>query len=290
LASRSAERAEAFSRKFALESVVGYEGLLDSQDLDAVYIPLPNGLHAKWVEYALDRGLHVLVEKSLGCSFEEVNRLNDLAESRGLVLLENFQFRFHRQMSRVIDILKSGELGELRAMRSSFGFPPFPDASNIRYDSALGGGSLLDAGAYTLKISQLILGLDIEVLAANLFRTTGHEVDIFGGAHLRQQGGNAFSQVAFGFDQQYQCNLELWGSRGHLFTDRIFTAPPGHTCKISIETGPRKKVIEVEPDDHFQAMLRHFYDLIQGLADRKREYLENRNQSRLIADVFAMAN
>lgn len=289
VASRSADKAVSFARKFSCKPYDDYMSLVLDEGIDAVYIPLPNALHAEWIEKSLHRGLHVLVEKSLGCSHEEVTRLCNLAESKGLALVENFQFRFHRQTKMIQDILASGKVGDLRCMRSSFGFPPFPDGTNIRYSKKLGGGALLDAGAYTLKVSQIILGPSLEVASANLWEDVNHGVDIWGGAYLMERNGPMFSEVAFGFDQQYKCSIELWGSKGCLTTDRIFTAPADHIAKLHIQNGIKSDVIEVEPDDHFQAMLRHFHRLVNGEADLKTEYEQNINQARLISEVFAKA-
>ena len=289
VASRDASKADAYADRLGVSAVVGYDALLDIPDLNAVYIPLPNGLHAEWIEKALDKGLHVLVEKSLACSLEEVQRLNQLAEAKGLALVENFQFRFHRQLQVVQNVVASGRLGALRCVRSSFGFPPFPDADNIRYDQALGGGALLDAGAYTLKVSQLLMGMDLKVSAANLNSEAGSEVDIWGGAYLQQKDGALFAELAFGFDQQYQCSLEIWGSKGRLTTNRLFTAPPGYCAELIIESGMEREVIAVEPDNHFENMLQHFYRLATVADGRAAEYAQNINQARLIAEVFALA-
>ena len=289
VASRDADKASAYADRLGLPAIVGYDALLDLPDLDAVYIPLPNGLHAEWIEKALNKGLHVLVEKSLACSQEAVQRLNQIAEEKGLALVENFQFRFHRQLQVVHDVVASGRLGALRCVRSTFGFPPFQDADNIRYDKELGGGALLDAGAYTLKVSQLLLGMDLKVSAANLNHDAGCEVDIWGGAYLQQQEGALFAELAFGFDQQYQCSLEIWSSKGRLTTNRLFTAPPGYSAELVIESGMEREVIVVEPDNHFENMLLHFYSLATGTDGRAAEYAQNNNQARLIAEVFAQA-
>ncbi|MDA7929271.1 Gfo/Idh/MocA family oxidoreductase [Akkermansiaceae bacterium] len=290
VASRDESKANASAKRFGVTPVFGYDTLLSMAGLDAVYIPLPNGLHAEWIEKALNKGIHVLVEKSLACTLEEVTRLNELAASKGLVLVENFQFRFHPQLKVIQEIVTSGRIGELRCMRSSFGFPPFPDSKNIRYDKALGGGALLDAGAYTLKVSQLLLGTDLTVTAANLNQgDDSSEVDIWGGAYLKQTDGMIFSEVAFGFDQQYQCSLELWGSKGRLTTNRVFTAPAGYVAEILIESGMDKEVVTVEPANHFEQMLKHFHELASGGAGREDEYLQNINQARLIEEVFIQA-
>lgn len=289
VASRSEATVRPYAEKLGVPAVVGYDALLEIAGLDAVYLPLPNSLHAEWIEKALKRGLHVLVEKSLACNADDVKRLNHLAALKGLALVENFQFRCHPQLKTIQDILDSGRIGDLRCVRSSFGFPPFPDADNIRYDRELGGGALLDAGAYTLKISQIILGSELNVAAANLERVDGSEVDIWGGAYLQQKDGPLFSEVAFGFDQQYQCSLELWGSKGRLTTNRLFTAPPNYSAELLIETGMDREVVTVDPANHFENMLRHFHGLVEDSAERELEYAQNNNQARLIQEVFTKA-
>lgn len=289
IASRSASTVQPVAEQLGVPAFVGYEALLEAPALDAVYIPLPNGLHAEWIEKSLNRGLHVLVEKSLACTEEDVIRLNQLAASKSLALVENFQFRFHPQLKAIKVILDSGRIGALRCVRSSFGFPPFPDADNIRYDKTLGGGALLDAGAYTLKVSQIILGQGLTVAAANLESGEGDEVDIWGGAYLKEKDGSLFSEVAFGFDQQYQCSLELWGSKGRLTTNRLFTAPQNYSAELVIESGMDREVVIVEPANHFENMLRHFHRLIEDSAGRELEYAQNNNQARLIGEVFAKA-
>ena len=166
IASRSFDNAKILASKFETIAFDGYENLIKNNKIDAVYIPLPNALHFEWVKKALLNKKHVLVEKSLGCSFEEVNELVNVSIQNNLVLIENFQFRFHPQLNTIKEILKLGKIGNIRSFRASFGFPPFENDSNIRYSANLGGGALLDAGAYTTKVSQIFLGNNLIVKAA----------------------------------------------------------------------------------------------------------------------------
>jgi dTDP-3,4-didehydro-2,6-dideoxy-alpha-D-glucose 3-reductase len=285
VASRTEDAAQACAAQFHAQPYVGYDALLDDGDLDAVYIPLPNAMHAEWIENALQRNIHVLVEKSLACSSDEVRRLNQMAEEKQLALVENFQFRFHRQLTKIKQLVDDGNIGELRCVRSSFGFPPFPDKKNIRYKQELGGGALLDAGAYPVKIAQMFLGDDVEVKASSLHVEPKHKVDIWGGAYLQQSNGSLFAELAFGFDHYYQCNLELWGSKGKLTATRIFTSPPGFSPEILLETAEGREVISVEPDNHFQNMLMHMHSLITTGHGLKAEYQQNIEQARLLEEV-----
>ena len=289
IASRSASKAKESGALFGTKSFSSYESLLDEADLDAIYIPLPNSMHAEWIGRALNRGIHVLVEKPMACNFEDVVQLNQMASEKKLVLVENFQFRFHSQLALISKMLSDGVIGELRSVRSSFGFPPFPELDNIRYIKALGGGALLDAGAYLLKIAQIFLGQDIEVSAANLWFDSKKDIDIWGGGYLSQKDGPMFAEIAFGFDNFYQCRLELWGSKGRIETNRIFTAHPDYKPEITVETSNGKEVLFVEPQNHFEKMLLHFYDLIDTRKDLAAEYTQNINQARLIREMQDIA-
>lgn len=286
IASRSGERARALAAESGTAAAFGqYEALVACSDVDAVYIPLPNALHFEWVMKSLEHGKHVLVEKSLTCSMRDTQCVMAKAQEKGLVVLENFQFRFHSQLTAIRELLASGEIGKLRGVRSTFGFPPFDDAQNIRYSHDLGGGALLDAGAYPVKISQMFLGPDVRVRGAHLAYDAKRKIDLWGGALLTGSETGLDAQIAFGFDNFYQCNLELWGSKGKLTATRIFTAPPGFSPSIVIEKpeGTTKK--ELPPDNHFVNMLRHFHTLITAGDRRGDEARHNIDQSRLLEQI-----
>lgn len=289
ISSRSKNKADDFAKLFNTNPYYDYDSLLNS-GLDAIYIPLPNALHYDWVKKALNQNIHVLVEKSLACSFEEVIELNQLAENKELVLLENFQFRFHNQINFIRNKIHNDEIGEINLFRSSFGFPPFKDKKNIRYINSLGGGSLLDAGAYTLKISQIFLGKDIFVDSASLVTSKKFNVDINGSASLKQKNGNLISQIAFGFNHFYQNSIEIWGSKGKLSAQRIFTAGPSVSAPILIETSDNKENFLLEKDNHFRNMLSYFSSLIKNPKLSISEYSDNINQARLISEVLKKSN
>ena len=285
IASRNILKLKDITNNLNVQAFQGYDSIIDKKHIDAVYIPLPNALHFEFVEKALEKGIHVLVEKSLGCNLLEVSKLVSLARNNGLVLMENFQFRFHSQLKFLIDKLESKEIGEIRAVKASFGFPPFSDLENIRYKKELGGGALLDAGAYTAKISQIILGNGLNVEAATLNKTPSDEVDIWGGAFLKQKETGLFSSLAFGFNNYYQCGVEIWGSKGKISTNRLFTAPPGYEPIFEIETPQDKQVVKLPSDNHFINMLTHFYNCIENDHLKEIENNQNLDQARLIEGI-----
>ena len=127
IGSRSKKKSLIFQSEFGIKPYDSYQSLIDDGNLDAVYIPLPNSLHYEWIKKALNNNIHVLVEKSMCCTYQEVKIVNEIARRNDLVLMENFQFRFHNQMTVIKKIVDNREIGDLRCIRSSFGFPPFND-------------------------------------------------------------------------------------------------------------------------------------------------------------------
>jgi len=288
IASRNIANKNKIEEEYLVAFYEDYQKMVDDPMIDALYIPLPNSLHFPWVKKALQKGKDLLVEKSLACSLKDVTYLNDLAEQNNLALVENFQFRKHKQLKIIKEIINDNKVGEIRTIRSSFGFPPFPDKDNIRYKKDLGGGALLDAGAYPIKIAQEILGRDLNITSA-LLAFGDSEVDIWGSGMLQKQQSSQHVQFSFGFDNHYQCSLEIWGSKGKLFTNRIFTAPPDYEPAIQIETGEGLETIKLESDNQYVNMLEHFYDCVHDFELKTNEYKANVNQSRLLEGFYNLA-
>lgn len=288
IASRDSETASSIASKFNTTPYT-YQALIDSGELDAIYIPLPNALHYPWIIRSLETGLHVLVEKSLACTYQQVNELIDLAESKGLVLMESFQFRFHKQMRIVGDLIANGDLGKLRSLKSSFGFPPFPDKANIRYQAELGGGALLDAGAYPLRLAQIIMGNDTYVSDATLYFDDHLGVDLMGSAFLKNPRTDVVGFVEFGFNNFYQNSLDIWGSAGRLTSDRIFTAGPGVIPQVILSKPSQNISFENLEDDHFSGLLNAFVDLVENEDGRNDEASGNQVQARLLDEVRSRA-
>lgn len=162
VASRDPATAAAVADGYGCAAVTGYEALLEHPGVDAVYLPLPVSLHARWVERALYAGKHVLGEKPLTSSLRQTSDLVALARSLGLVLMENITFPHHSQHAAVRALVAGGAIGEPRTVTTAFAIPPLPPG-NIRYRRDLDGGSLLDVGVHPLRAAQFFLGDDLEV-------------------------------------------------------------------------------------------------------------------------------
>ncbi|MCK2221080.1 Gfo/Idh/MocA family oxidoreductase [Actinomadura sp. ATCC 31491] len=288
VASRTAAKAERAAAGAGVRAVTGYQALLDLPGLDAVYVPLPAGLHAEWVERALLAGKHVLAEKPLTTSYRDTARLMRLAGERGLVLAENFMFRHHPQHRRIRDWIKDGELGPVHAFHGVFGIPPRP-AGDVRLDPALGGGALLDVGVYPLRAARLLLGEPLTVVGASLRRDAGHGVDVHGSALLRTPSGITVT-VTFGLGHAYQASYDVWGGGGRTRAERAYTPPPEHVARLRLDRQDLPPVeTEVPPADQAVAALESFAAAIAAGGLDPAERRDTVAHAALVDEVMAAA-
>jgi predicted dehydrogenase len=265
-----------------------YSSIIHSNEIDAIYVPLPPALHFYWSQQALIVGKHVLVEKPATTSFTNTDKLIQLATAKNLALHENYMFAFHQQLTTINDIIQSGEIGDVRLYRISFGFPRRA-ANDFRYNKALGGGALLDAGGYTIKYAAMLLGQSAKLVYAQSQFTDEFEVDIAGSAALVNNQGIT-AQVAFGMDNSYKCDLEVWGSKGSLFTGRVLTAPVGFTPEVIVKVGNETELRKLSEDDAFMKSIYHFQQCIEVGNTRKSNYEEIALQAKLVQQFIDQAN
>ena len=209
VASRDPARAAAYAREKGIATAHGsYEDLLADPQVEAVYIGLPNGLHAPWAIRALEAGKHVLVEKPFSPRVADVEQAFDVAEREGLVLSEAFMWRHHPQARLLVDLLP--RVGEVRLVRAAFSFP-LRRAGDVRFDPALDGGSLMDVGCYCVSGARLVCGEPTDVAGYAI----GGDVDLRFAGVLRFDGG-ALATFDCGFDLPHRSGLEVVGADGVL--------------------------------------------------------------------------
>jgi predicted dehydrogenase len=166
VAARDRRRAEAFAARHGVPAVhSSYADLVADPSLDAVYIPLPNGLHAQWTLAALQAGKHVLCEKPFTANAAQAREVAAAAEGSGLVVMEAFHYRYHPLARRMAELALGGELGAIGRVETAMCFP-LPRFSDIRYDFSLAGGALMDAGCYAVHALRLLAPADPQVTAA----------------------------------------------------------------------------------------------------------------------------
>ncbi|MBP5384345.1 MAG: Gfo/Idh/MocA family oxidoreductase [Lachnospiraceae bacterium] len=258
---RTRELADEFVTTFGGRVYESYGELLTQDDIDIIYMPLPPSLHYKWGRMALENGKHVLMEKPFTLSKQDTQELLGIAEEKNLAVIENYGFPLHEQFLKIRELLAQGKIGELRLIRTAFGFP-HRAANDFRYSRYFGGGALFDCGGYTLKLASQFLSGQIEVLAPSLTTTPGHEVDIYGSGTLTD--GKMNVQLSFGMDQAYKCELELWGSEATLLAPRFYTAPGDFKPELSIKSNAGEEKIPVPACNQFQEILKK---MMQAVGD-----------------------
>ena len=262
VASRNLDKTEKFVKEFGGKGYPSYEKLIEDNDIDIVYIPLPPALHYEWGKKALLANKNVFMEKPFCINYSQAKDLCNIAKLRGLVVYENYMFLRHKQL----DVIKNyiNKIGKIRLIRIAFGFPNRGN-NDFRYNKILGGGALLDCGGYTVKLANELLGNSIRLKYVNL-NNENCEVDIYGNAAFTNDD-NLTAQVAFGMDNAYKCELEIWGEKGIIKAPRIFTAPFDYDVNIVVEFNGKLENVLVGKDDQFYNSIKYFEEC---LYDKKK--------------------
>ena len=220
VAARDVSRAQAFAAKHGIARVHdSYEALIADPDLDAVYNPLPNGLHGRWTQAALAAGKHVLCEKPFTANAAEAREIAELAANSDRVVMEAFHYRYHPLTLRVEEIIGSGELGKLERVEAALCFP-LPKFSDIRYDYSLAGGATMDAGCYAVHMVRTFGGSTPEVVSAQA-KLRDPQVDRAMTAELRFAGGHT---------GRVRCSM--WSSRLLQMSARWLASAASCVCSI----------------------------------------------------------
>lgn len=230
VASRDRARAEAFARTWEIpHAVEGYQQLLDQPSIEAVYIPLPNSEHVKWTLAAIAAGKHVLCEKPLALEPAHVDQIAAAARAAKICVEEGFMYRHEPLTARVLELVRGGALGTVRAIVAGFTYTR-TTAHDVRLDPALGGGALWDVGCYPVTYARLIADRDPKMVFGSAHWTAGGVDEEFMGM-LRFQGGTTATIYA-GFIAASRTWLEVLGSDGALTVPNPFRPGPIETLEL----------------------------------------------------------
>lgn len=220
VASRSADKAAEFAAAYGIERSVGsYEALIEDPALDAVYIPLPNSLHAEWAIKAAACGKHVLCEKPLATSLAEAQAMFETARRHRVTLVEAYPYWFQPQTAEMVSLLHAGAIGAVRSVQASFGFTVSNPQHNIRLKPELAGGSLMDAGCYPLSLIRLAMGCaPLKVRADATWADTG--VDLSMMVTLLYADGRR-AQLSCAMDAANHRHATIVGSQGTIETEYL---------------------------------------------------------------------
>jgi predicted dehydrogenase len=235
IASRDANRARAAAGAHGIARAhVSYEALLADSDVDAVYIPLPNHLHADWTIAALRAGKHVLCEKPLALTAADAERMAAEAVSSGRLLMEAFMYRHHPSWVAVHDLVASGRIGRLTAVESWFSYFN-DDPSNIRNVFAYGGGALYDVGCYNVNLSRWLFGSEPSIVSAAMVRDPASGVDVVTAATLGFARGIASLVCSTRVEPDQR--VHVYGTEGRISIEIPFNIPPDRPTRIFLTAG-----------------------------------------------------
>ncbi|HET9094998.1 MAG TPA: Gfo/Idh/MocA family oxidoreductase [Solirubrobacteraceae bacterium] len=284
VASRDPERARAYAESHGIARAHGsYEALLADDEVEIVYVSLPNGLHVEWTRRALEAGKHVLCEKPLSRSPAEAEQLFDLAERRGLRLSEAFMYRHHPQTVRLGELVRGGAVGELRLIRVTFSFTC--DPADPRMRAGLDGGGLMDVGCYPVSMARHLAGEPQRVSAEQ--RVGGDGVDVVMAGTLRFPG-EVIAQFDSGLALPARRGLEIVGS-----TATIRVADPWHPPADGIELWPAgaqtPEIVPVPAANAYALEVANLGAAIRGEAEPLLGRADAVGQARTIAALYASA-
>jgi predicted dehydrogenase len=262
VAGRDRQRAADYAAANGVDRAVeGYQRLIDDPAVDALYIPLPNALHAEWTIRALQAGKPVLCEKPLTGNLADTRRVLGVAEQTGTLLWEAFVFPFSRQFEQIRDLLADGAIGELREVQSDFHFRIGRPAGNIRFSAELEGGALRDVGCYPVRLAGELLGDHDTAWAAREEASPGVDVETWGS--LGYPGGRRLL-LSCGMRRGYDTFSRLLGTTGQIEISNPFHPGPADEYVIRAEGAEPRRVAAAGDEPSFTAAIRHINAAMTG--------------------------
>jgi len=259
VASRDMDRAKAYAEERNIPRVFGsYEEMLADPDVDVIYNPLPNSMHTEWTIKAAQAGKHVLCEKPLANTVEEVDAISAAANKAGVVVMEAFMYRHHPQTLKVKELVDSGAIGRLQVISGAFTFK-ISNEEDVRLNSSLGGGSIWDVGCYPISFARLIAGAEpVEVFGWQITgQASGVDESFFGQLHFPN---GVYSQFDCGFRTPQRAHLEIAGDEGSIMLTQPFT--PRANVQIIQTNGDKEQVIKIPDIDLYLGEVENMADAI----------------------------
>lgn len=260
VASRDAGRAQTYAREWGIERAFdSYEAMLDSPDVDVIYNPLPNSLHAEWTIRALRAGKHVLCEKPLTTRVEDADAIIAAARETGRVVAEAFMYRHHPQTLKVKALVDGGAIGEVRLVRGSFTFT-LTDPANVRVNADLDGGSVWDVGCYPISYARMIIGREpVEVQGMQFVGRSGVDETFVGALRF---GDDVYAQFDSGFRAPFRMNMEIVGSEGIIVVPRPYKPTARETIYIGKASDQLEPLVIEGPEHLYLGEVEDMYDAV----------------------------
>lgn len=244
VSSRDAMRAQAYADSWGIPRAYGsYDELLADPGVDVVYNALPNNMHAEWTVQAAEAGKHVLCEKPLALSVDEVDRIVEAATKHDVVVQEGFMYRYHPQMHNVLELVRNGTIGDVRLIRGSFSFTLASD-DDFRLRPEMGGGALWDVGCYPVSFARAVVGQPPTVVCGQQV-AGATDVDMTFVGQMRFPDGT-LAQFDCSFETQFGWKAEVVGTDGTIVLDNPWRPGVGMPASIRVNRGMSDDFIDVE--------------------------------------------
>lgn len=292
IASRDQAKADLAAATLGIPRAYGsYEALIADPDVDAIYIPLPNHLHVEWATRAAEAGKHVLCEKPIGLSAADVDALIAVRDRTGVLIQEAFMYRSHPQWLRAVELVRSGRIGEVRAISGAFSYYN-DDPANIRNVAEWGGGGLYDIGCYLINSARLLFGSEPQRVSGLVARDQASGVDRLTSINLEFEHGHAVG-VCGTQHVPYQ-RVQVLGTRGRLEIEIPFNIPPTRATRLFVDDGSDLyggaiETIEVPAADQYTIQGDLLSSAILRRASAPYPLEDSRANMRVIDAVFASA-
>jgi len=280
--------ADLYSFASSVRIYSNYDSVLNDPDIEAIYNPLPNSLHAAWTIKALQAGKHVLCEKPLAVTREEAETMVRAAREHNLLLMEAFMYRFHPQIVWAVEQVNSGVIGPVRLVRASFSFDIRSRPQNIRLKPELAGGSLMDVGCYPVNLCRAIYGQPPVTVAARVYVPKRGGVDMAMNA-LLDYGDGRFGLIDSSFGLPMRQSAEIFGEDGTITIPVPFT-PGIRDVSVFVTKNGQMTEQNFTRIDQYQLEVEHFARCLrtgQEPALRLSETLENMSA---IEAIYLAAN
>ena len=261
VASREESRARAVAEEFDIPRAYGsYEALLNDPEVDAVYNPLPNGLHAEWTKRAADEGLHVLCEKPLAADADEAASVAAYCDDAGVTLMEGFMYRYHPRTERAVELVAS-ELDGVHAVNASFKFRLEGNPDDVRLNPSLAGGALMDVGCYAVSAARLFLGEPDRVYAHKRdTRGAGVDTDLMGILEY----DDAMAHVDGSFDAPEVQRYRVEAENGWVEAQPAFNVAADAPATLEYAIDGQERHEEFEPVDQYTEQVTAFADCVDS--------------------------
>ncbi len=267
IASRDNKRAAAAASELGIPAAYGtYEELLAADDVDAVYIPLPNDLHAEWTTKAAAAGKHVLCEKPLALNATEAEEMARACEQAGVKLGEAFMYRHHPTWVEAVRLVREGVIGDLQGVQSWFSYYN-DDPENIRNRPENGGGAIMDIGCYNINVSRMLFDAEPVRIEAAVRRDPTMGIDTLSSAVLEFPGGGQATFTCSTRSEDYQ-RVHIVGSAGRIEIEIPFNIPPDRETRIFVTAGgvpptaPATETLVFPAEDQYTIQARLFAQAI----------------------------